>query len=88
MLVELLNPQRQACLSQVVRFYSLAKLSGWQMRKVDVTLGGGEENGSSQPWRTVSGGFGVVFAGEEGIPEANIAMNRKGRAKGSCAHEK
>jgi hypothetical protein len=88
MLVGLLDPQRQACLSQVVRFYSPAELSGWQMRKVDVTLGGCEENGPSQPWRTVSGGFGVVFAGQEGIHEANIAMSRNRSANGGCAYEK
>jgi hypothetical protein len=68
MLVELLDPQRQACLSQVVRFYSLADLSGWQMRKVDVTLGGCEEKG---PKSTLANGFGRLwerFRGAGGHP--------------------
>ena len=69
MLAVLLDPQRQACLSQVVRFYSLAKVSGWQMRNVDVTLEGCEEKGPSESGRTVSGGFGVVPRGWKAPPK-------------------
>jgi len=38
-LMGLLDPQRQACLSQVVRFYSLTEDSGGKSGNLDVTLG-------------------------------------------------